>query len=570
MTPPVILGGFLSVIAGLLMLANSYTRIPTIPPNPSPEGPVRLAVLVVFDQMRGDFPERWRELYGKEGFARIMKDGVTFTHCHYPYGTTTTGPGHASMLTGTCPDKHGIVNNAWYENGQSVYCAGSTRYEFVPGPSARGATVGNPDRLLAETVADVLKAKHPEAKVFGLSLKDRSAILPCGKRPNGAYWFDGKFVTSTYYDDHVHPWVEKFNNSKVADRWFSKNWTRFRTNINYDDFSGPDDVPGEGKGSKQGRTFPHLMTGGEIAIHKEYYSALANSPYGNEMLLQLAKECVTAEKLGADGTPDLLVVSFSSNDLIGHTWGPDSHEVLDVTLRSDALMAELLRFLDDKVGKGRYLVGVTADHGVCPLPEVNTPYRKGAIAKRVDPKQIQKDVEAHLTAKFMSPKAKAEKDKDTAWIESTSFPWVYLNRKAVAAVEKTPEEVAEAMAVFLRTQPDIARAFTRADLEGKFPADDAVANRVRRSFYPARSGDVYIVLKEWYLPSVATGTGTTHGAPFDYDAHVPLMLYGPGITGGRTDEKTTPQAMAAIFAKWLDVPNPSKAEFPIPAVLNVK
>src|SRR5262245_49390126 len=214
---------------------------------------VKLAVLVVFDQLRGDYLEKWKPLFGKDGFARLLTDGAWFTDCHYPYATTTTGPGHASMLTGTCPDRHGIVNNDWFERGQVVYCAGSQRYEIVPAPLVKPdpkkpKEVGNPDRLLARTVADVLRAEQPAARVFGLSLKDRSAILPCGKRPDGVYWFDGRFVTSTYYADRVHPWVETFNNSKAADKWFGKDWTRFRTDIDYESWSGPDDAPGEGKG----------------------------------------------------------------------------------------------------------------------------------------------------------------------------------------------------------------------------------------------------------------------------------------------------------------------------------
>jgi predicted AlkP superfamily pyrophosphatase or phosphodiesterase len=602
------------VLVGLLGVAACTRPESVLTPPPEPVPPsatdepgkprVKLAVLLVFDQLRGDFLEKWRPILGKDGFARIQNDGITFTNCHYPYGTTTTGPGHASMLTGTCPDRHGVINNGWYENGVSIYCAGSTRYQFVPGPTPKNGTVGNPDRLLAETVADVLKATHPSAKVFGLSLKDRSAILPCGKRPDGVYWFTGTFVTSTYYDDKVHPWVEAFNASGAADKWFGRDWTRFRPDLDYEKWSGPDDAPGEGKGVQvtakddpargwcQGVAFPHPNTGGKDKPNKQYYESLANSPFGNDLLLELAKTCVTAEQLGADDAPDLLVISFSSNDLVGHTWGPDSQEVLDITLRSDALMADLLAFLDEKVGPGNYLVGITADHGICPLPEASR--GRGLDAKRADPRDLQKAVEDHLTKAFGAADPAAAKPKDPpgpkkatvaeadeddatgkgpkkpAWVDVISFPWVYLNPKVAAAAGKSRDEVAKAAAEALRGHPDVARVFTRADLAGDVPAADVIANRCKRSFHPERSGDVYVVLKEWYLPSRALETGTTHGAPWDYDTHSPLLFFGPGISGGKSDEPTTPQATAAVFARWLGLRNPKHAEFPVPKALDGK
>ena len=545
------------------------------PPAPAAAeagGPrVRLAVLVVFDQMRGDYLEKWKPLFGAGGFARLQTDGAWFANCHYPYACTVTGPGHASMLTGTCPDRHGIVNNEWYESGAKAYCAGSTRYEFVPPPPPRdpktaAPTVGNPDRLTAETVADVLRAEKPGAKIFGLSLKDRSAILTTGKRPDGAYWFTGRFVTSTYYDDHLQPWVEEFNASKAADRWFGQKWERFRPDLDYAAWSGPDDVKGEGRGTGQGRTFPHPLTGGKEKIGKEYYNALANSPFGNELVWELAEKCILAEELGKDGVPDLLVVSFSSNDLIGHTWGPDSQEVLDVTLRSDELMARVLTFLDEHVGEGHYALAVTADHGVCPLVDVSQ--ARGIPARRVDLSVLRNELEKHLAATFGTPGG-----TKSAWVETIAAPWVHVNRKVAAAMNKPVEEVARAAADYLAKRPDVARAFTRADLAAPFPPDDALGNRVRRALYlpppgaAERCGDVYVVLPEYALPGKVTDTGTTHGAPYSYDTHVPLLVYGPGVAGGTRHEPTTPQATAAIFSRFLDVRLPDKADFPVPATL---
>ncbi len=576
----------LVVAVALVVFAHFGFRRPVTPPVPA--GPrVKLAVLVVFDQLRGDFLERWKPLFVRDGFARLQSEGAWFTRCNYPYGTTNTGPGHASMLTGACPDRHGIVSNNWFERGGVVYCAGSDRYDLVPQPTlTKAATtgkrreVGSPERLNAETVADVLKATHPAARVFGLSLKDRSAILPTGKRPDGAYWFTGQFVTSTYYADRLHPWVEAFNNSQFADRWYGKDWTRFRTDVDYEKHAGPDAVLGEGKGvagrdpsSKgwsQGVAFPHPMNPpAGLAPGKpgrEYYESLANSPFGNDLLLELAKTCVTAEKLGTRDVPDLLVVSFSSNDLIGHTWGPDSQEVLDVTLRSDALMADFLAFLDEKVGKGHYLLALTADHGVCPLPEVSR--QKGIEANRIDVREFQKELDSHLTERFGV--AVPEGGKKPAWVEAFgepgTFPWVYFNPKVVAAAGKSVDEVAKVAAGFLATRPGVSKAYTRADLVDGGPLD-LIGERVRRSLHSTRSGEVYVVLKEYHLPSRPTDTGTTHGAPHGYDTHVPLLVYGPGIAGGARTEPTTPQAAAAIFTEWLGLRSPDRVAFPVPVSL---
>jgi len=575
------------VLAPLAVLAAAVTGVAvfalTRPVTPPPERKIRLAVLVVFDQMRGDFLERWQPLFGPDGFVRLQRDGAWFTNCHYPYGVTTTGPGHASMLTGACADRHGIVNNEWREKGESVYCAASPRYKLVPNPpypsekkSAERAG-GAPDVLLSETVADVLKeATRGRTKVFGLSLKDRSAVLPTGRRPDGAYWFYGVFGTSTYYAGGVHPWVAEFNRAKIADRWFGTEWTRFRSEVDYVAWSGADKILGEGKGVAQGVAFPHPMKGveekkggdekkpGEPGIGPKYYEALANSPFGNELLLEFAKTCVYAEKLGQHYDPDLLVVSFSSNDLIGHTWGPDSQEVLDVTLRADALMADLLTYLDKRVGKDQYLLAVCADHGVCPLPEVSRAQGRTG-AQRVDPQELHKALDAHLTALF--PVTQPAAGKTAGWVEGFVFPWVYLNPRVVRLSGQSREQIAAEAAKFLATRPGVFRTITRSELSGPVSESDEIATREKRSFHPVRSGDVCVILQPYCLPSAAIGTGTTHGSPFEYDSHVPLLVYGPGISGGPRDEPTTPQALASIFAKWLEIRRPKDAAFPVPETL---
>jgi arylsulfatase A-like enzyme len=617
MRPVAALAALLCVSIILMEVAVGYTskRAPDAEPVrvANPRRPVKLAVLVVFDQLRGDYLERWRPLFGSGGFARLQTEGAWFTHCNYPYATTSTGPGHASILSGTCPDRHGIINNTWAENGSPIYCAGSPRYQLVPPApptpetkvttpgKARPKEAGTPERMLAEGVADVLRARHPKSRIFGLSLKDRSAILPVGKHPDGAYWFDGRFVTSTYYGEEVHPWVKEFNESKRADRWFGQDWTRLRPDIAYERWSGPDVALGEGSGTSvaakddpargwsQGIAFPHPNTGGRGKPGKEYYNALANSPSGNELLLELTKKCIDAERLGTRSEPDLLVVSFSSNDLIGHTWGPDSQEVMDTTLRSDVVLAELLSFLDARVGQGGYILALTADHGVCPL--VESPLSRQIHARRTDTRTLQRAVDEHLTVLYGGsagespvPEKANEKvgekksDRKQAWVEAfgeapaITFPWLYLNPRLAAAAGRTREEAAGAAAAYLRSRPEVARVFTRADMAGPVPAGDAIAHRVARSYHPERSGDLYVLLRPYDLPSEGglSPSGTTHGTPYNYDTHVPLLVYGPGVPGGASREPTTPQAIAAIFSRWLELRLPDKAEYPLPAALDVR
>jgi predicted AlkP superfamily pyrophosphatase or phosphodiesterase len=581
---------------GLFLFAVAAPAVAAEPERP------KLVVLVVFDQMRGDYIDRWKPLFGPDGFARLQADGAWFVNCHYPYAITATGPGHASMLTGCGPDVHGIVGNVWYDrrSGAIVNCSESTRYDRVPPvpkdlspdelkdewkvkePKTKAdpdsekpvaATVvtkrayGTPERTLAPTFGDALKvATRGKARGFGLSFKDRSAVLPVGPKADGCYWLDstdGKIVTSTFFRDAVHPWVEDLNKRRVADRWFDTTWDRLRPDVDYTKFSGPDLVLGEGKGVRQGVTFPHRIDGGLKRPGRAYYDALYTSPFGNDFLLELVKACVAAEKLGQHDDPDLLTVSFSSNDSVGHAWGPDSQEVLDTTLRSDRMLAELLRFLDEAVGKGKYTLCLTADHGVCPLPEVSAKF--GRDAGRVSFKRLMTEAEAHLRERYQRAPGT---DPKAGWIEAQTGIWVYLNQKLIASHGLDPADVAKTLADFLARQPGIHRAFTRAELEGPADPADAVARRMRKSYHPDRCGDVSVVLKPYWLDGDSRlSTGTSHGTPHPYDTHVPLLVYGPNVKAGVRKDEVPPAVIAAIFARVLGIAPPGKAEYPVPAGL---
>ncbi len=577
-----------AVLVGLILAVAVVNRPP--PPTAAAASagkPVKLVVLLVFDQLRGDYLDRWRDQFGDGGFKRLQDDGAWFTDSHYPYAITTTGPGHASMMTGAPPARTGIVNNEWYDRAAAAeaYCAGTPKYFLVPTPAAKTKYAGTPDRLLSPTVGDGLKAATGgRGKVVGVSLKDRSAIFPSGRQPDGAYWFDKRFVTSTHYRDGLPRWADEFNKSGLAESYFGRKWERAKPAAVYDKLVGPDDSDGEGKGTAQGRTFPHPTTGGDEKPGANYYKALTYSPFGNDLLLAFTKAAIAGEQLGRDDVPDLLTVSFSSNDLIGHAWGPDSHEVLDVTIRSDAVVADLLAHLDATVGAGRYAVILTADHGIVSIPEVAAA-RGNKEAKRVSAVGFVIGAEKFLREKYADPTPLDEKPTEptkegeepalpkTTWIEKVSPPYVYLNHRLVKSKGLTPEAVAGELAGWVRTQAGVQAAYTHSDLKsGKVADVDEIGRKVLLSFHPDRSGDVFVVLKPYHLiGAIHTGdklvTGTTHGSPHEYDTNAPLLVYGPGVGGGRRAEKVSPLHAAPVAASFLGIPPPTDALYGVPKTL---
>jgi hypothetical protein len=530
---------------------------PRTPPAPRP----RLAVLVVLDQFRGDYLARWGRLFGKGGFNRLTAGGAWFTDCHYPYASTMTGPGHATLATGCPPARHGIVGNNWYERAEGdVYCAAARRELGAgSGGGGRRGRGASPERLLSPTLADALKeATRGQARVVSLSLKDRSSVLPGGKHPDACYWADGsgRFVTSPYYRATPHPWVAEFNATGAANAWRGKTWQRLRPDLDYVRCSGPDDQRGEGRGANQGRTFPHPFGGGTGGGRRDPYAgAVACSPAGNDLLLALVKRAVEAENLGRGDAPDLLCVSFSSNDLVGHAWGPDSQEVLDITLRTDRLIADLLDFLDARVGRGRYTLALSADHGICPLPEVARAAGH-PNARRVPQGPILAAAQKRLDEAFPGPpggQARAGR-----WVERGADNMLYLNHKLVAARKVAQASVEKELARFLAQQPGLCAAYTRTELLSGAKLD-AVGEAVRTSFHPERSGDVMPVIEPYCLFGSEFATGTTHGTPHDYDTYVPLLVYGPGVRPGLHRERVSPELAAVVLAQALGVRPPADA-----------
>ncbi len=544
---------------------------------PAPEKP-KLAVVVIFDQFRGDYLTRWNDLFCDDGFRRLEKDGAWFKNCHYPYAHTMTAAGHASLATGCSPNVHGIIDNEWFDrtSGDVVTAVENDRYQRVPPLSEEPAKDAEkdaskesskkngvaPTRLLAPTLSDALKdATSGKGKVVSLSFKDRSAVLPGGQKPDACYWFDvadGLFVTSTYYRDGPHDWVAAFNKDKPADRWFGKDWTKLNADLDYEKYSGPDDVVGEGKGVFQGRTFPHPMAGGLKKPGKLYYQALFLSPFGNDLLLDLTKRAIDAEKLGSGDCTDLLCLSFSCNDAVGHMWGPDSQEVLDVTLRSDLIVKELLKHLDAKVGKDKYVLVLCADHGVCPLPEVA--HDQGKDSGRIDMVLLNSKARDFLDEKY------GEAEGKDRWFEKGGVVAGYLNRGLLEKRGLKQSAVEQTLADWLEEQPGIQKVYTRTQLIKGLPKDDAIGQAMLKSFYPERTGDLVIIPKPYYLLWEKM-YGTGHGTPHAYDTHVPLVIYGRGVKPGVYKDAITPLTAPAILAKLLGIKPPANAEARAPESL---
>lgn len=551
---------FYLVIVVLGFLSVSISSYGESSPNKG-----KLAVLMVFDQFRGDYLTRWKEHSNAGGFKKLLEEGVVFENCHYPYAGTITGAGHATLGTGVTPSVHGIVGNDWFDRkeSKSVYCAASSRYLPVPpmkdsSEKEKKKGAGNPERMLAPTLGDALKkATNSQGKVVSLSFKDRSAVLPAGFSPDYCFWFDsgtGGFQTSNYYQSSFPKWVKEFNESGFVNQWKGKAWEKFKPSLDYEKISGPDDQQGEGLGKGQGKSFPHPFG----KTQADYFEALYNSPFGNEVLFELMKKAVVAEKLGQTDSKDFLSISFSSNDPVGHTWGPDSQEVFDTTLRTDDLLNRLIAFLDEKVGRKNYTIVISADHGICPIPEVLK--NKGVDAGRVNTDLLGKELENELTAKF------GKKDSKGKYVESFTNGFVYFNKVVLSENSIKFEDIIDHSKGWVKKQKGIADAFAANDFTNSNQSEPGLLTQIALSYHPDRCGDLYVLLKPYYVPGNYL-TGTTHGSPHKYDTHVPLVVFGGGVKPGLYKEKVAPTLAPAILARFLEIPNPEKCQLEAPSFI---
>ncbi|HVF44213.1 MAG TPA: alkaline phosphatase family protein [Pyrinomonadaceae bacterium] len=518
----------------------------------------RLVLLIAVDQFRYDYIERFGDLFAENGIRRLLRDGASWSEANYDHVPTETAPGHATMLTGAWPSETGIIANDWYDRaeGKRVNNVGDDTARALGGGA--GEVASSPRNLLCSTLGDELKlATNNRSRVVGVSLKNRAAILPAGRMADAAYWLStqtGDFVSSTYYFERLPEWVARFNASKPSDKFFGAKWERLLPAAEYERRAGPDDAPWEQGGDKRSYIFPHVITGGLEKPGPEFYDALAYSPFTNDVLVDFAAQALTGERLGEDSDADVLTVSFSANDIVGHRYGPYSQEVMDVTLRVDRQIARLLDLVDARVGLRNTVVAFTADHGVAPSPPHAASVRLPGSYVKVT--EVMNAVRNRLRVRFGKS---SERDTTADYVQIYSNGQIYFNRTALERDGVQIEDAERVAGEAALTIPGVARYFTRTQLlNSGVSQGDAVARRVLHGYNARRSGDVVLISEPFrYLADYVAVA--THGTPYSYDTHVPLIIMGGGVAAGRYRQAASPADIAPTLASVLGVQPPSSA-----------
>ena len=539
--------------------------------QPAADSRPRLVLLIVVDQFRADYLERFGDLFAENGLRRLVTRGASWADAHFDHTPTYTAPGHATLMTGTWPAQNGIIGNLWFdrEAGRVVENIADPedrpnqpRYRMLGGgPNELPAS---PRRLAASTLGDELRMTTAgRSKVIGISSKNRSAILPAGRHASAAYWFStqtGRMVSSSYYFDDVPAWVKQFNESKPADKFFGAKWEYLLgSNAEYLRRAGLDAPPWENVGNARGDTnsFPHTLTGGAEAPSPAFYGSIDYTPFGNELIAEFAKQAIDSEALGRDADTDVLTVSFSANDYVGHRFGPYSHEAMDITLRTDRQIGALLDHVDARVGLARTVVVFSSDHGCAPIPEHASAL--GLPGGRIGSSQLLTAIKTAVRARF----SKSD-DKDTTAdyvLDSMLNGNIFFNTAALARDRVERREIERVAGDALLTVPGVVRYFTRTVLlTASVDPAVAVARRVLHGYHPRRSGDLVLVTEPYkYLSEGNFALPATHGSPYSYDTHVPLVIMGAGLTAGRRSEAATPADIAPTLAALLRLSAPSNS-----------
>lgn len=485
--------------------------------NPLLHGaPPKLIVAILVDQLRYDYLERFHDQFATNGFRRLMDHGAFMTGARYDYAPTLTGPGHATFLSGALPAMHGIIANNWFDRktGKETGC--------VDDESVDGVAVtldqerSSPKNFIGDGFADELRLRFG-SKVISISLKNRAAILPGGKKPAGVYWFhsaNGNFITSTYYREQLPEWVRAFNRRQRAADFMGRTWDRLLDARFYpypDAADGEDTLPG-GKTN----TFPHV-----VAASTNGYDNIVTSPFGNELLAEFAEATVEGENLGQGDRPDLLCISFSSLDHVGHRFGPYSHEVQDMVLRLDRELARFLGFLDQKLGLENVMLLLTSDHGVAPTPEFAR--QQGLDGERLDEPGFLKELDEHLDEEF---------GPGRWFLPAKLFGGnLYLNHETLQRQRVSAGQVASVARDFALASGKFQACYSREQLlEGRAPGP--IGQLVANGYDAGRGGDLVLITKP-YIISREEKSGTTHGAPYSYDTRVPVLFHGAAFKPGR-------------------------------------
>jgi predicted AlkP superfamily pyrophosphatase or phosphodiesterase len=532
---------FLTVTVVLFFnsIAQTKSSVTSIQSYPKP----KLVVGIVIDQMRWDYLYRFYDLYKSNGgFKRLLGEGFSCDNTFVPYLPTVTACGHACVYTGSVPAIHGITGNNWWDNNlnKSVYCVEDKTVQGVGSSKADDGQM-SPKNVWATTITDELKlATNFRSKVIGISMKDRGAVIPAGHSADAAYWYDGKsgnFISSTYYMKELPTWLQDFNNKKIADSYYEKNWNISLDKSVYEKYCDTDDNAYEGK--TLGKTsFPY-----DLQQYKaKDYAKILTTPYGNNFLEELAKTVISNEQMGKHDVTDFLAVSFSSTDYVGHAFGPNSWELLDTYVRLDEVLGDLFNYLDKTVGKNQYTVFLTADHAGAQVPEfLNKHNISGGRWADAD---IKKELNDSLSNLFGGTKI----------INAVQEYNIYLNHGFIDSAKLNEENVKKAISNYLLKKEAVLQVVdTRKSAEAPVPAK--IREMIVNGYNAIRSGDLQIIMKTGVMD--AGKTGMSHGVWNTYDSHIPLIWYGWGIKHGSSSQEVYMTDISATVAAMLHIQMPS-------------
>lgn len=502
----------------------------------------KLVVGIVVDQMRWDYLYRYQKRYTDGGFKRLLGEGFSCENTMIPYVPSVTAIGHTCIYTGSVPSIHGIAGNNFVKDGKKVYCTDDDSVKPVGTTSV--AALMSPRNLWVSTIGDEMKiASNGRAKVVGVALKDRASILPAGHNPNGAFWFDdqtGCFITSSYYMDHLPKWVEAFNDKRLPEQYLSQKWNTLFPKNTYTESTTDENEYENGIREGVKATLPLNLP----ELYKKYgYGIIRNTPFGNSLTLDMAKAAIDGEQLGADDETDLLAVSCSSTDYIGHQVGTHAIETEDTYLRLDKAIADFLTYLDSKVGKGNYLVFLSADHGAM-----------NNAAFLQDRRIPAGSWDASATAKKLNHVLAKEYPEAGDIVKTVMNYQVFFNRDEIKSKQLDFDNIKQTVVNVLKEDPSVLYACDMAKASTESIPEE-VKSRIINGYNRERSGDVVIILKpNFYAHGMK---GTDHGAWNSYDTHIPLVFMGWGIKHGATTKQTFMTDIAPTIAAMLHVQAPN-------------
>lgn len=504
----------------------------------------KLVVGLVIDQMRWDYLYRYYDKFGSDGFKRLLNQGYSLNNVHINYVPTVTAIGHTSIYTGSVPAIHGIAGNDWTDKntGKNVYCTTDETVSPV-GTSSKKVGSHSPKNLWSTTITDELRmATNFQAKVVGVSLKDRASILPAGHNPTGAFWFDdssGSFVTSSYYMNDLPQWLKNFNGQNLPDKLIANGWNTLLP-INQYTESSPDNSPWEGLlGSAKTPTFPYSNLAQDYQAKKDN---IRYTPFGSTLTFKVAEAALDGEQLGKDNVTDFLAVNIASTDYAGHKFGPNSIEVEDVYLRLDADLADFFKMLDAKVGKGQYTVFLSADHGGAHAEGFMKEHK---MASGFFGENAEKSLNDLLKLKY-------QYDKLIIGIDNYQ---IYLDQNYMKANKINAEEVADYLVDELNKDQTVLFAVNLKKI-GQSPIPEPIKSRIINGYNWQRSGDIQLVSHDSMLPPYSK-TGTTHSVWNSYDSHIPLIFMGWGFKNGESNRDYNMTDIAPTLSALLRIQFPS-------------